>query len=456
VGIIMARFSKNDLVDFTVSHRLTDSLLDRASCPTDKPFVLLRDSDKKGLRLRVTRAGGKHWQFETRIKGKLFSRSLGEWPTLSLKQARDMAHELRGLTETGKDPRELERKQAEAERAEQQRQQAARLAAAAQSLTVGEVWPRYLKEGRPKRKDSWKPGYLASLNVMSSPGGVPKKRGQGVTRPGAIYPLLALALVEVTEDALKVWFDRESRTSKHQAARALMMFRGFLRWCAGQPEYKKLIDRDAGRAPAILDSLPATKRRVDALEAEQLRGWWLGVEQLGNRTASAYLRTLLLTGARREEIAAMRWTDIDFVWRKVTIADKVEQTRTIPLGPYLAQMLAALPRVGPYVFASASASGRIEDVRNSHARALAAAGIGHLTIHGLRRSFALLGEASGAPAGAIAQIMGHRPSATAEGYKPRTLDALRPFLRRIEEHILNVAGVQWVELAEPGRLRAVA
>ena len=32
-------------------------------------------------------------------------------------------------------------------------------------------------------------------------------------------------------------------------------------------------------------------------------GWWAGVEQLSNRTASAYLRALLLTGARREEMA---------------------------------------------------------------------------------------------------------------------------------------------------------
>ena len=87
----------------------------------------------------------------------------------------------------------------------------------------------------------------------------------------------------------------------------------------------------------------------------------------------------------------MRWEDVDFRWWTLTLADKVDQTRTIPLGPYLGQMLATLPRVGPYVFSSASKSGRIADARNSHAKALAAAGIEHLTIHGLRRSFALLG-----------------------------------------------------------------
>ena len=169
-----------------------------------------------------------------------------------------------------------------------------------------------------------------------------------------------------------------------------------------------------------------------------------------------YLRTLLLTGARREEIAALTWQNVDFRWHKLTIADKVADSRTIPLSPYLAQLLATLPRTGPFVFASTGRAGRITDVRASHAKALQNAGIERLTLHGLRRSFSLLGEAAGAPAGAIAQIMGHRPSAVAEGSRPRSIDALRPFLEQIEAHILSLAGVQFDAKAAPGALRVVA
>lgn len=179
------------------------------------------------------------------------------------------------------------------------------------------------------------------------------------------------------------------------------------------------------------------------------------MEQLHNRTASVYLRALLLTGARREELAALRWEQVDFQWRKLTLADKVEETRVIPLTPYLAQLLATLPRSGGFVFASASKAGRLTDTRASHAQALKSASINHLTIHGLRRSFSLLGEAAGAPAGAIAQIMGHKPSATAEGYRPRSMDALRPFAEQIEAHILAQAGVKFDPKAEPGKLRVV-
>jgi hypothetical protein len=107
----MARPSKTASIDFTSPHDLTNGLLERASCPSDLPFVLLKDADKKGLRLRVTKAGGKHWQFETRINGKLFTRAIGAWPTISIADAKAEAHRLRGLTEQGIDPRESEREQ---------------------------------------------------------------------------------------------------------------------------------------------------------------------------------------------------------------------------------------------------------------------------------------------------------------------------------------------------------
>ena len=462
----MARPSKTAAIDYTVTHDLTHGLLERATCPPERPFVLVKDSDKKGLRLRVTKAGGKYWQFETRLKGKLITRALGEWPTVPIGEARKEALRLRGLTQDGKDPREIERQERDdqaAAIAQAQADQAAAVAAAAvqaeadrqAALTVGEIWPLYLQAGKPKRRDAWKPRYVADLKTMSAQGGVPKQRGQGLTRPGALYPLMLLPLASVNEDVLKSWFDQEALAGKHQAARALMMFRGFLRWCSARPAYRALTDREAGKATAIIEVLPTVGKRTDALQADQVQGWWEGTEQLSNRTAGAYLRAMLLTGARREEVAGLTWANVDFQWRKLTIADKVVDTRTIPLTPYLAQMLASLPRVGPYVFASASKTGRITDTRNSHAKVLQGAGIERLTIHGLRRSFSLLGEAAGAPAGAIAQIMGHTPSAVAEGYRPRSIDALRPYAEKIEAWILEQANVQFDRATEPGKLRAV-
>ena len=424
-------------------------------CPPEKKQAFLWDATAPGLGLRATPAGKPAYVFQSVYQGKDLRITIGSPAAWSIPDAQAKARELQRLIDEGKDPRDLKR-EAIAAQVKKQAAAAAKVEAdKAAAMTVGEVWPLYLENGRPKRKDAWKPRYRADLEAMAAPGGEPKKRGQGITRQGPLHPLLALPLARVNEDTLKIWYDREAVAGKHQAARALMMFRGFLRWCAARPEYREMTDRDAGKAAAIVENLPSNTRRTDALDAAQVPGWWVGVEQLSNRTASAYLRALLLTGARREELAALTWANVDFQWRKLTIADKVETTRTIPLSPYMAHMLATLPRVGLYVFASTGKAGRITDTRNSHAKALQSAAIEGLTIHGLRRSFSLLGEAAGAPAGAIAQVMGHKPSATAEGYRPRSIDALRPFLEQIEAHILSLAGVQFDAKAAPGALRVV-
>ena len=431
----MARPKKNEAPDLSERVNLTAGAIERLTCPAGKQQAFMRDSEAPGLRVRVTSAGAKSFVYEAKLNRQTIRRTIGDVKAWSIELARTEARRLAVVLDKGQDPREIERQQQAAKAAE-------KAAATAKALTVGEVWPLYLENGKPKRRDAWKPRYRADLKAMAAQGGEPKKRGEGVTRQGPLYPLLALPLAGVNEDALKIWYDREAVASKHQAARALMMFRGFLRWCAARPEYRSLTDRDAGKAAAIVESLPSNIRRTDALEAAQVPGLWSGVEQLSNRTASVYLRALLLTGARREELAALTWECVDFQWRKLTIADKVDNTRTIPLSPYMARLLATLPRVGPYVFASTGKAGRITDTRASHAKALQSAAIDGLTIHGLRRSFSLLGEAAGAPAGAIAQVMGHKPSATAEGYRPRSVDALRPFLEQIEAHILSLAGVQ--------------
>ena len=428
--------------------RLTAGRVADFTCPSVKSQAFLWDTEAPALALRVTPTGRKTYVFESRLSGATIRLNIGtaaDWP---IEKARGEAHRLKVLVDSGTDPREVERQQ-------QSEKVAAKAEATARAVTVGELWPLYLENGKPKRKDAWKPRYRADLAAMAVPGGVKKKRGQGLTRSGPLYPLLALPLAEVNEDTLKSWHDKEAQTGKHQAARALMMFRGFLRWCASRPEYRKLTDRDAGKAPAILENLPPTTRRTDALDAEQIAGWWAGTEQLSNRTASVYLRALLLTGARREEVAALRWEDVDFRWRKLTIADKVEITRTIPLTPYLAQLLATLPRVGRHVFASTGKAGRITDARASHAQVLQHAQVKHLTFHGLRRTF-IRQARNIAPAGVPAQIAGHSPSAVAEGYAILSMDELRPHAERVEAHILSLAGIQFDAQAEPGSLRIVA
>jgi integrase len=79
----------------------------------------------------------------------------------------------------------------------------------------------------------------------------------------------------------------------------------------------------------------------------------------------------------------------------------------------------------------------------AHRKACKAAGL-DLTLHGLRRSFKSLSEWLEIPVGVVAQIMGHKPSATAEKhYTIRPLDLLRVHHEKFESWILKQAGVQF-------------
>ena len=404
-----------------------------------------------GLGLRVTPAGKPSYVFQSEFQGRSLRVTIGSPDAWSIPQAQEKARELQRQIDEGRDPREVKAAITAAD-------VASRNAEVADVLTVAEVWPRYMAEGKPKRRAAWKPRYVEDLKKAAAMGGEPKKRGKGNTKPGHLAALMPQPLASIDQDTIRDWYAKEAKTAPIQAARAVAMFSGFLGWCATKKDLRALVQKDAARASELGDVLPGVNKRRDAVEIDQLPAWFAGTDKLRSRTAAAYLQALVLTGARREEMAGLTWANVDFQWQKLTIADKVDATRVIPLTPYMAQLLAGLPRINAYVFASTmSASGRIAEPRAPHELVLKDAGIPHVSIHGLRRTFSLLGEAAGAPAGAIAQVMGHKPSAIAEGYRPRSIDALRPYLATIEAFILDKAGIVFeAKTAKPGALRVVA
>ena len=296
---------------------------------------------------------------------------------------------------------------------------------------------------------------------------------------GPLAPLLPVPIVDLTGERIAAWLKNECETRPTNAAQSFYILRAFTRWAADTPEYKGIIDVDACQARAIKDALPKIKAKDDCLQREQLPTWFEQVTRIPNPIISAYLQALLLTGARREEMAQLRWEDVDFQWRSLTIRDKVNGQRTIPLPPYLASLLLALklrndtpPNIrqlrrmekqgkpawkpSPWVFSSpTSADGNVAEPRIAHNEALAAAGLPHLTLHGLRRSFGTLCEWVEVPVGIVAQIQGHAPSAIAEKhYRRRPIDLLRKWHDRIEAWILEHAGIKF-EQAQQG-LRAVS
>ncbi len=452
----MARPSRTAAIDYTAAHDLTHGLLERAACPDGLPFVLLRDSDKKGLRVRITKAGGKHWQFETRIKGKLFTRALGEWPAVAIDQAKAEAHRLRGLTETGQDPRELERQQA-TEKAERKATAATKAKDAKRhTLTMAEVWADYLEQRRP----FWGALHYRDHIDKAKAGGLPSGRrggGKALTRPGPLASLMTCKLVELTPARIEEWAVFEGQARPSSARLAWRLLTVFLAWCTEQSEYAPLLPtKNPAKTKKAREALGKPGTKADVLQRGQLSEWFTAVQQLQNPVISACLQMMLLTGARPGEVLALRWEDINTKWKGISIRDKVEGTREIPLTPYTAHLLAALPRRNEWVFSSpTSASGCLTEPNTPHTRACKTAGLDGLTLHGLRRSFKSLTEWLEVPVGIVAQIQGHKPSATAEKhYTVRPLELLALHHNRIEAWILEQAGIAF-HGKEPGNLRVI-
>ena len=268
----------------------------------------------------------------------------------------------------------------------------------------------------------------------------------------------SLPLRDLTAPVIEAWSIREAQTRPAAARLAWRCLKAFLSWCAEQPQYAPAITGvNPAKTKKARESLGKPNVKKDALLKEQLPSWFDAVRQIQNPVIAAYIQTLLLTGARAGEVLGLRWVDINTKWRGLTIRDKVEGTRVIPLTPYVWQLLDALPRRNDFVFSSTkSAGGALVIPRNQHHDACNVAGIDGLTIHGLRRSFKSLTEWLEIPAGVVAQVMGHKPSATAEKhYTVRPLDLLRVHHEKIEAWMLEQAGVTFDAKAAPSSLRVV-
>ena len=475
----MARPRKTDTPDLAAPCNLTAGAIERLICPPGKDQAFLRDAEGNGLRVRVSPAGAKTFIFEQRLKGKTIRRAIGDVRAWSIEDARAEARRLSVMLDGGTDPRALEREQAEAKAA------AAAAEEAAAALTLSEAWARYTAERRPHWGDRTYSDHLK----MTQQGGIDRKRRPGVkTKPGPLAPLMMLRLVDIDAAAVEAWAKREAPARPARVRLALRLLKAFLRWAAAEPDLKGRADPTAASAKKAREAAGKPKVRNDCLQREQLAAWFTHVRAIPNPVIAAYLQCLLLTGARREELAALRWEEVNTQWRGLDLKDKIEERRAVPLTPYVAHLLAGLPRRNGWVFSSAqslagdtknaarraryhaskgskapegdvsisSASGRLVDPSIAHRRACAAAGLEGLTLHGLRRSFASLCEWLDIPGGISAQIQGHAPQGVREqNYIRRPLDLLRVHHEKIEAWILEQAGVKFDATAAPGSLRVV-
>jgi integrase len=93
--------------------------------------------------------------------------------------------------------------------------------------------------------------------------------------------------------------------------------------------------------------------RVRVLTLAELAEIW----RAADGTFGTIIKLLILTGQRRTEIGSLRWSEIDLASRLIHLPGercKNHQPHDVPLSEPAAAMLAAIPRLGDFVFGTAA------------------------------------------------------------------------------------------------------
>jgi integrase len=293
----------------------------RNARPAEKPVRLF---DERGLYLEVSPAGGKWWRFKYRFAGKEKRLSLGVYPDVSLKDARDSRDELRKLLAGGVDPSE--------------NRKASKSASSARASNSFEVVTR---EWFAKFSPGW-----------------------AVTHSGRIlefferdvFPWLGnKAISDVTaQDLLGIIRRIEARGALDTAHRARGRCGQVLRYAVatGRCDRDPSVDLRGALPPAQGGHFAATT------EPAKLAGILRAMDGYqGEVIVRCALRLAPLVFVRPGELRAAKWKDIDFEaaeWRYVVTKTKVPHI--VPLGRQAIAILRELEPLtgsGSYVFPGA-------------------------------------------------------------------------------------------------------
>jgi integrase len=337
-------------------------------------FVMLTDARTPDLRCMITAGGTRTFCVYRKLAGRPVRVLIGPHPTLDLDTARKLARETAAKMVQGIDPREAKRE--------------ARTAA-----TFGELATDFLERHAKKRREKTRHEYERQLDTY--------------LRSWNSRPLPSIRRDHVAALHAKLERDHGPYTANRVLALLSSMFT-----FAERERHSTGVNpcRGVKRAPETKrerfiqpDEMPKFLAAVDAEPSQQIRD---------------YVLVSLFTGARRKNVLAMRWADLDFnrkTWAIPGVDSKSGRSMVLPLVPQVVAILKARPRTGEYVFPSrVSGVGHMKDPMGGWRSILRRAGLSDLRPHDLRRTFGSWMAAGGTSLPIIGKSLGHSdPSATA-------------------------------------------
>ena len=152
-----------------------------------------------------------------------------------------------------------------------------------------------------------------------------------------------------------------------------------------------------------------------------------GLDAGFNFHAITILKLLIFTGARKGEIEALKWCEVDFETQYLRLEDSKTGQKVIPLNAPALEILSNLQRLeaSEFVFPAYRGNGFFEGTSKVWRKVRAMAGLEDVRLHDLRHSFASVAVSGGASLPIIGALLGHTDSATTQRYAHLQDDPVR-------------------------------
>jgi integrase len=359
------------------------------------------DDDLHGFGVRVYPSGRRVFVLSYRSQGRKRLATIGAYGPLTVEEARKKAASLLHDIGEGADP--------VAERREYRH-----------AVTMTEFAAQYLeRHARPKKR----PASIAADERLLR-----------------LYVLPRWGARKVTEversDVARLHHDLRSTPVQANRVLALLskMFNLAEAWSL-RPDHSnpvRHVERYAERAKERFLSPAELATLGDALRA---------AEQDGTEDPAAILaiRLLALTGARRNEILTLPWSEVDLDRAELVLGESKTGPKRIPLPALAVALLLAAPRVqgNPYVCPGHRAGSHFVGLQRTWERVRTQAGLAGVRLHDLRHTHAATGVSAGLGLPLVGKLLGHTQAVTTQRYAHLRDDPVRAAAELVGGEIAN-------------------
>jgi integrase len=291
--------------------KLTDRAVKALKADPERGRYEVLDSAISGFAVRVSDKGTRTFILKTRYPGsdQPTRRALGEYPAMTLGEARTRASEWRKLINQGTDPAlvEEQKRQAKIKKLEN---------------TFGAVAEAFIAEKLPSERKGWEVERDIRNEFLRLWG----------TRP----------ITDITDLHVLAVINAKKRTAPAHARNLLGYARRLFQWAIDQRIYGLKISPCQDLKPTKI--IGKTKARTRILSDEELFALWRAAKRTPYPAGPVY-QLLMLTALRLNEAADAHWTEFDrSTWTIPEHRMKGARAHVVPLTPDILRLLETLPR----------------------------------------------------------------------------------------------------------------